>query len=126
MKGRPIPLLPTWAVRPVQSLSACTRLHFTLPQCLHKGALYPTSVPAQGCTLPYLSACARVHFTFTLLFYKKVKKEKCQTYLETRRYVSYKLALRTKLSLPPPPLKPHLRNPICFSCHVTNNATCGV
>ena len=25
-----IPLLPLWAVRPVQSLSACTRVHFTL------------------------------------------------------------------------------------------------
>ena len=24
-----IPLLPLWAVRPVQSLSACTRVHFT-------------------------------------------------------------------------------------------------
>ena len=33
-------------------LSACTRLHFTLPQCLYKGALYLTSVPVQGCTLP--------------------------------------------------------------------------
>ena len=41
-KGRAIPLLPLWAVRPVQSLSACTRVHFTLPQCL------------------------RVHFTFTV------------------------------------------------------------
>ena len=39
-KGRAIPLLPLWAVRPVQSLSACTRVHFTLPQCLYKGALY--------------------------------------------------------------------------------------
>ena len=27
-KGRAIPLLPSWAVRPVQSLSACTRVHF--------------------------------------------------------------------------------------------------
>jgi hypothetical protein len=27
---RAIPLLPLWAVRPVQSLSACTRVHFTL------------------------------------------------------------------------------------------------
>jgi hypothetical protein len=26
-----VPLLPLWAVRPVQSLSACTRVHFTLP-----------------------------------------------------------------------------------------------
>ena len=29
-KGRAIPLLPLWAVRPVQSLSVCTRVHFTL------------------------------------------------------------------------------------------------
>ena len=28
-KGRAIPLLPPWAVRPVQSLSVCTRVHFT-------------------------------------------------------------------------------------------------
>jgi len=29
-KSRAIPLLPLWAVRPVQSLSACTRVNFTL------------------------------------------------------------------------------------------------
>ena len=57
--SRAIPLLPRWAVRPVQSPSACTRVHFTLqesytstppmgrtacaePQCLYKGALYLT------------------------------------------------------------------------------------
>ena len=28
-KGRAIPLLPLWAVRPVKSLSACTRVRFT-------------------------------------------------------------------------------------------------
>ena len=28
-----IPLLPLWGVRPVQSLSACTTVHFTLPAC---------------------------------------------------------------------------------------------
>ena len=27
--GRAIPLLPLWPIRPVQSLSACTRVHFT-------------------------------------------------------------------------------------------------
>ena len=39
-------------------LSACTRVHFTLPlpQCLYKGALY---------LYLYLSACTRVPFTFT-------------------------------------------------------------
>jgi len=31
-KGGNIPLLPPWAVRPVQSLSACTRVHFTFLQ----------------------------------------------------------------------------------------------
>jgi len=78
----PIPILPLWTVRPVQSLSACTRVHFTFtytstppmdrtactePQCLYKGALYlylyhyspygpyglyRASMPVQGCTLP--------------------------------------------------------------------------
>jgi hypothetical protein len=28
-KSTAVPLLPLWAVRPVQSLSACTRVHFT-------------------------------------------------------------------------------------------------
>ena len=28
-KSTAIPLLPLWAVRPVQNLSACTRVHFT-------------------------------------------------------------------------------------------------
>ena len=39
-KGRAIPLLLLWAARPVQSLSACTRLHFTLPSftSTHRGS----------------------------------------------------------------------------------------
>ena len=45
-------------------------MHFTLPQCLFKGALYLTSVPVQGCTLPYLSACTRAHFTLSQCLYK--------------------------------------------------------
>ena len=69
-KSRAIPLLPLWAVRPVQSLSACTVVTFTLPQCLYKGDLYLTSVPVQGCTLPYLSACTRMTFTLPQCLYK--------------------------------------------------------
>ena len=34
-KSRAIPLLPLWAVRPVQSLSACTRVHFTFYVTIH-------------------------------------------------------------------------------------------
>ena len=30
-KSRAIPLLPLWAVQPVQNHSTCTRVHFTLP-----------------------------------------------------------------------------------------------
>jgi len=33
-KSRATPLVPLWAVRPVQSLSACTRVHFTLHYCI--------------------------------------------------------------------------------------------
>ena len=54
-KSRAIPLLPLWTVRPVQSLSACTTVHFTFTYtstppmdrtacterlCLYNGALY--------------------------------------------------------------------------------------
>ena len=69
-KVRAIPVLLVWAVRPVQSLSDCIRVHFTIPQCLCNGALYLTSVTVQGCTLPYLSACTRVHFTLPQCLYK--------------------------------------------------------
>jgi len=41
-----IPLLPLWTVRPVQSLSACTRVHFTFTFTLldtFRGGLYKLS-----------------------------------------------------------------------------------
>ena len=34
-KGRAVSLLPLWAVRPVQSLGACSRVHFTWPSPLN-------------------------------------------------------------------------------------------
>ena len=50
-KSRTIPLLPLWAVRPVQSLSACTgvELYFYSPYGPY--GLYRASVPVQGGTL---------------------------------------------------------------------------
>jgi hypothetical protein len=48
--SRAIPLLPLLAVRPVQSLSACTvQLYLYSPYGPY--GLYRTSVPVQGCTL---------------------------------------------------------------------------
>jgi len=79
-----MPLLPLWAVQPVQILSTCTTVHFnftytsthpmghtacTAPQCLYNGELhlylylyspygpyklYRPSVPLERCTLPLL------------------------------------------------------------------------
>ena len=47
-----IPLLLLWAVRPVQSLSACTvQLYLYSPYGPY--GLYRVSVPVQGCTLPF-------------------------------------------------------------------------
>ena len=48
-----IPLLPLWAVRPVQSLSACT-LQLYLYSPYRPYSLYRASVPLIGCTLPFL------------------------------------------------------------------------
>jgi hypothetical protein len=48
--SRAIPLLPLWAVRPVQRLSACTvELYLYSPYGPY--GLYRGSVPVQGCTL---------------------------------------------------------------------------
>jgi hypothetical protein len=47
--SRAIPVLPLWAIRPVQSLSACTvELYFYSPYGPY--GLYRASVPVQGCT----------------------------------------------------------------------------
>jgi len=66
-KSRAVPLLPLWAVWPVQSLSACTRVHFTL--------LYPVIVLYElicccccyGCHQYYLCfwVCVHCHFGTT-------------------------------------------------------------
>ena len=53
----PIPLLPVWAVRPVQSLSACTTVHCNFTY---------TSTPLWAVRpVQSLSACTTVHCTFT-------------------------------------------------------------
>ena len=56
-KRRAIPVIPLWAVRAVQSLSACRRVQFTFPKPLLP--LWAVR-PVQN-----LSACTTVHFNFT-------------------------------------------------------------
>ena len=49
-KSRAIPLLPLWTVRPVQSLSACTRGHFTfLPSTRFAPAVYTVRYSMSFC-----------------------------------------------------------------------------
>jgi hypothetical protein len=38
-KSRAIPVLPVWVVRPVQSLSACTKVRFTYLTVLYKAMI---------------------------------------------------------------------------------------
>jgi hypothetical protein len=56
-KGRAIPLLPLWAVRPVQSLIACTRVTFTLP------------LPYRSCSGVYDHLCTKCVCTLFLVGY---------------------------------------------------------
>jgi len=49
-KSRAIPPLPLWAVGPVQSLSACTRVLFTFTFALLQSALSNVSVHPSVCT----------------------------------------------------------------------------
>ena len=65
-KGRAIPLLPVGAVRPVQSLSACTRVTFTFTFYHKIKGMRSTaeinrlrSHSPEACTLTRLRACRR-------------------------------------------------------------------
>jgi len=58
-KSRDIPLFPLWAVRPVQSLSACTRVQFTFTFTHADVCILPTLLITQNCTglsIAYLSS----------------------------------------------------------------------
>ena len=54
LKGRAIPLLPLWAVRPVQSVSACTRVHFTFTAQTETTLFLCFCVEAIDCYWTYL------------------------------------------------------------------------
>ena len=60
-KSRAIPLLPLWAVRPVQCLGACTvELYLYFPYGPY--GLYRSSVPVQGCTLLFYIIKLRANY----------------------------------------------------------------
>ena len=70
-KRRAIPLLPLWAIQPVQSLSACTRVHFTfitLPQSINQSIHWHVQNAVIPCRsqepLPFLPV---IHFFLPLL-----------------------------------------------------------
>ena len=62
-KGRAIPLLRPWAVRPVQSLSACTRVHFTFTVLSVSDAVMCVTVTTHNIQIThYLHICSCVLF----------------------------------------------------------------
>ena len=67
-KSRAIPLLPLWAVRPAQSLSACTRVHLTPHTLLVPWSRKSRAIPLLPLwavrPVQSLSACTGVHLTF--------------------------------------------------------------
>ena len=81
--SRAIPLLPLWAVRPVQSLSACTV------------ELYLYSPVWAVQQIESLRACTGVHFTlpftFTMLFKLQLKDNPNSYLLLTSKDATYKI-----------------------------------
>jgi len=72
--SRSMPLLPLLAVRPVLILCACTvQLYLYSPYGPY--GLYRSSVPVQGCTLPYLLTVHPVQFV--------IQTNKCSLYIYT-------------------------------------------
>jgi hypothetical protein len=60
-KGRAIPLLPLWAVQPVQSLSACTNMHFFT----FTTVIVRSFVPSHPLSETYVYECFCLCMTFT-------------------------------------------------------------
>jgi hypothetical protein len=65
--SRAIPLLPLWAVRPVQSLSACTRVHFTFLLCI-MDAICSSSLKVMGGNRRFYT---QVALAYVLFVYEK-------------------------------------------------------
>jgi len=55
-KNRATPLFPVWAVRPVQILSACTRVHFTFTFTLTKPVISVAETESERFTMCSVSS----------------------------------------------------------------------
>jgi len=120
-KSRAIPLLPLWTVRPVQSLSACTRVHFTftfghervelyLYSPYGPYGLYRASVPVQVWPLPLLTqiqvlACVNTVkiyalAKFSILEFLQVHRFSVEFYIWSNRHLGVSLNYIFMPSLP--------------------------
>ena len=109
-KSRAIPLIPLWAVRPVQSLSACTvQLYLYSPSGPY--GMYRVSVPVQGCTLPYF--CLTVSIKPHLKWFIIISKANFSWSTTTSSYFTpWSSVLPENFTVPqldknPPPPLPH-------------------
>ena len=98
-KSRAIPLLPLWAIRPVQSLSACTRVHITFTFLLRNALFWGFThcvITQKRAILSYFAAEAgnqsNISTNHTCLIYLTNKHE-----LSTDVRTSYTFARFTNL-----------------------------
>jgi hypothetical protein len=70
-KGRAIPPLPLWPVRPVQSLSACTRVHFTYSLWI---CYLFESISSKCLTSKYLTQFTRQWFCCVISFLFRARR----------------------------------------------------
>jgi len=88
-KARAIPLLPLWAIRPVQSLSACTGMHFTFTFTTLWDRMYHRRFSRRlGISLPVGRNWARLNRTFVLRLWTDPGRESrfiiCNTGRQTK------------------------------------------
>ena len=86
MRLTPHPLLVPWSWKgtAISLLPPMGRTTCTEPQWLYKGALYLTSVPVQGCTLPFLFYHTILNKSFSHTCYMPHQSNYCLYYLPNK------------------------------------------
>ena len=114
-KSTATPLLPLWAVRPVQSLTACTRVHFTLLiyNCLWDGYQTPSRKPCRISLIKALWNPLHQLLNCLLSCYSVIKSN--STELRPSPINDY----RSRFTLPSSASVP--TNPFCFPSYVADH-----
>ena len=92
-KSRAITLLPLWAVRPVQSLSACTRVHFAFTLAIYER--YWEILMVQLLVRIFTTVCGQGYF-WDLFFFSKITPESTNSNIASPSLSAHEI-LRTEI-----------------------------